>query len=434
MGATPAPAATAPKKRSRIRRAASQYRHARRSLRTPASVNSRRGLDWANFFIADVQTGFGTFVAFYLASLGWSHRSVGFALGASGLAAVLGLIPGGALADAVPWKRGLVATGVAMICTAALILALAPTLPLVFAAMTLHGLSSGLITPTVSAISLGLVGRRGMSLRTGRNFRFSAAGTALTATLLGAIGSFLSPWAIFVAAAALCMPAVVALSYIRPDEIDYARARNASPGERARQFQRVIDLAKNRPLVLFAGCLVLFQFTNASILPLIGEDIAASGAASGSLRLSGLIIASQVVVAVLAPWAGYLSEQRGRKPLLLVGIGLVAVRALLLAFAVNYPSMVLTQLLDGITGAIMNVLTVLIITDLTAGSGRFNLAQGVIASMMGAAAALSVGITGFVFQEFGHVVSFLAIAGVAVTATAIAWIFLPETKPGQYQD
>ena len=169
-------------------------------------------------------------------------------------------------------------------------------------------------------------------------------------------------------------------------------------------------------------------------LPLIGEDIAASGAASGSLRLSGLIIASQVVVAVLAPWAGYLSEQRGRKPLLLVGIGLVAVRALLLAFAVNYPSMVLTQLLDGITGAIMNVLTVLIITDLTAGSGRFNLAQGVIASMMGAAAALSVGITGFVFQEFGHVVSFLAIAGVAVTATAIAWIFLPETKPGQYQD
>ena len=88
----------------------------------------------------------------------------------------------------------------------------------------------------------------------------------MTATLLGAIGSFLSPWAIFVAAAALCMPAVVALSYIRPEEIDYARARNASPGERARQFHRVIDLAKNRPLVLFAGCLVLFQFTNASIL------------------------------------------------------------------------------------------------------------------------------------------------------------------------
>jgi hypothetical protein len=36
-------------------------------LRTPTSVQSRRGLDWTNFFVADVQTGFGTFVAFYLA-------------------------------------------------------------------------------------------------------------------------------------------------------------------------------------------------------------------------------------------------------------------------------------------------------------------------------------------------------------------------------
>jgi MFS family permease len=434
MGAAPAPAATAPQNRSRIRRAVSRYRHAKRSLHTPASPGTRRGLDWANFFIADVQTGFGTFVAFYLAGLGWSHRSVGFALGVSGFAAVLGLIPGGALADAVPWKRGLVAAGVAMICAAALILALAPTFPMVFAAMTLHGLSAGLITPAISAISLGLVGRRAMSVRTGRNFRFSAAGTALTASLLGAIGSFLSPRAIFLAAAALCAPALAALTHIRPQEIDYARARNAIVGRHPNKFHRVIDLAKNRPLLLFAGCLILFQFANASILPLIGEDLAASGAPTGSLRLSGLIITSQVVVAVLAPWSGYLSEQRGRKPLLLVGIGLVAVRAMLLAFAVNYPSMVVTQLLDGITGAIINVLTVLIITDLTVGSGRFNLAQGFVTSMMGAAAALSVGITGFAFQEFGRVVSFLAIAGAAATATAIAWIFLPETKPGQYQD
>jgi Permeases of the major facilitator superfamily len=311
MGATPAPAATAPKKRSRIRRAASQYRHARRSLRTPASVNSRRGLDWANFFIADVQTGFGTFVAFYLASLGWSHRNVGFALGVSGLAAVLGLIPGGALADAVPWKRGLVAAGVAMICTAALILALAPTLPLGVRGHDAAWIECRPDHPDRLRDQPRPGGQARHVVRTGRNFRFSAAGTALTATLLGAIGSFLSPWAIFLAAAALCMPAVVALSYIRPEEIDYARARNASPGERARQFHRVIDLAKNHPLVLFAGCLVLFQFTNASILPLIGEGIAASGAASGSLRLSGLIIASQVVVAVLAPWAGYLSEHAG---------------------------------------------------------------------------------------------------------------------------
>jgi MFS family permease len=218
----------APEHRSRVRRAVSHYRRARRSFRTPASDRSRRGLDWANFFIADVQTGFGTFVAFYLAGLGWPQGTVGLALGASALAAVVGQIPGGALTDALPSKRGLVAAGVTMICASALTLALAPTFTLVFAAEILQGLSSGLIAPAIAAISLGLVGRSGMSVRTGRNFRFSAAGTALTAAALGLIGSFVSTRAIFLAAAALCLPALFALSLIRSDEIDYARARNAA--------------------------------------------------------------------------------------------------------------------------------------------------------------------------------------------------------------
>lgn len=68
------------KAKSRLRNAVARYRDARRSLHAPASWRSRYGLDWTNFFIADVQTGFGTFVAFYLAHLGWSHSSIGLAL------------------------------------------------------------------------------------------------------------------------------------------------------------------------------------------------------------------------------------------------------------------------------------------------------------------------------------------------------------------
>jgi hypothetical protein len=49
---------------SRLRAAASRYREATKSLHAPVSAQSRYGLGWMNFFIADVQTGFGTFVAF----------------------------------------------------------------------------------------------------------------------------------------------------------------------------------------------------------------------------------------------------------------------------------------------------------------------------------------------------------------------------------
>src|ERR1700757_717739 len=97
---------------SRLRDAAGRYRKARQFLHTPASARSRRGLDWMNFFIADVQTGFGSFVAVYLAQLNWSPAQIGVALSVGGIAGMLSQIPGGALADAVTWKRGLVATGI----------------------------------------------------------------------------------------------------------------------------------------------------------------------------------------------------------------------------------------------------------------------------------------------------------------------------------
>jgi hypothetical protein len=76
-------------------------------------------------------------------------------------------------------------------------------------------LTAGIVTPAIAAITLGLVGRRAMSLRTGRNYRFNAAGNALTAGLMGLAGQYFAKSAIFLGAAALCIPAFIALSRIR---------------------------------------------------------------------------------------------------------------------------------------------------------------------------------------------------------------------------
>src|SRR5215469_5777043 len=147
-----------------------RYLEARKSLRGSISRQSRQGLDWMNFFLADVQTAFGAFVAFYLAGLGWPKDQVGLALTVGTLAGVISQIPGGALVDSLRWKRGLAAIGIGMLCASALILALTPSFALVFLAEILHGLTAGIVTPAIAAISLGLVGRRAMSVRTGRNY------------------------------------------------------------------------------------------------------------------------------------------------------------------------------------------------------------------------------------------------------------------------
>ena len=135
-----------------------RYRQARKSLRGSISRQSRQGLDWMNFFLADVQTAFGAFVAFYLADLGWSKGQVGLALTVGTLAGVISQIPGGALVDALRWKRALAGIGISMLCVSALIFALMPSFILVFFAEVLQGLTAGTVTPAIAAISLGASG------------------------------------------------------------------------------------------------------------------------------------------------------------------------------------------------------------------------------------------------------------------------------------
>src|SRR5262245_42433668 len=234
---------------ARSHRTISEHRHKRKLRDREVSDRSRRGLDWTNFFLADVQMSFGSFLAFYLADLGWSKQNVGLALTVDELAAVAAQIPGGALADAVRWKRGLAACGFVLIAAAALILALQPGFSLVFLAEILQGTSAGLVGPAIAAISLGIAGRHGMSSRIGRNYRFAGAGKAVTAAFMGALGAYFSNNAIFFAAAMLCVPALIALNEIRANEIDYVRARcQARPHPRSAETDRLHEELASRSL------------------------------------------------------------------------------------------------------------------------------------------------------------------------------------------
>jgi predicted MFS family arabinose efflux permease len=255
----------------------------------------------------------------------------------------------------------------------------------------------------------------------------------LLALAQGFIGSYVSKNAIFLAAAILCALALVALSYIEPNEIDYARARNASATDSAR-FHSIGQLIRNRPLVAFVLCLMLFQFADASIVPLLSQEIGKSKAVNSSLQISGLIISTQLVVMFLAPWVGYLSEEYGRKPLLVLGFGVAAIRSVLLAATTDYNFMLVGQVLDGATSAIVEVLEIVIITDLTARTGRFNLVGGGVTMLSGIASSVSVAASGFIFSAVGHALTFMSFAVIAVLSTILAWSLLPETRPAKYED
>jgi MFS family permease len=235
-------------------------------------------------------------------------------------------------------------------------------------------------------------------------------------------------------AAARSIPALAAVFQIRPNEIDYALARNAAKRDHRLELQRVYDLTKNRNLLVFAAGMLLFHFCNASLLPVVGQNLGQSKTALSSLFMAGLIIVPQIVVAVLAPWIGYWSEIWGRKPLLLCGLGLEALRALLFTVISDPLLILMVQLLDGITAAIVVVLTILVIADVTSGSGRFNLAQGAVGTLTAISSSVSTGILGVMVYNFGDVTGFLTMAMGTVLAVALLWKLLPETKPAKYDE
>ncbi len=390
-----------------------------------ASPRSLLGLDGLNFFLANVQTGVGPFVAIVLASQGLSTRAIGIALTFGGLAGVLSQIPVGAWVDATHRKRTLLSGAIIATAASAVILALGPGLPLIFAAQALHGASTSLMGPTVVALSLGMVGRSELGKRLGRNRQFESSGNVASAAFMGFVGYVFSPVAIFWVTALLILPALGAISLINPRDIDDAAARGGAPGDPP---SRLGDLAANRNFLVFMACAVLFHFANASMLPLLGTVLARGKARQSSLLLSFCIEVTQLVVVVFAPWCGRQAERLGRRPLLLFGFSLLPLRGLLFALTTAPALLMAIQVLDGLAATIFMIVAPLVVADVTRGTGRFNVAQGAIGTATAAGAAVSTTATGYVVDRFGDAAGFCGLAAVALVALVLLAVAMPETR------
>jgi MFS family permease len=316
-----------------------------------------------------------------------------------------------------------------MISAAALVIALWPSFPAVLKALMIQAIASGFLVLAIASVSLGLVGHAALGERLGRNQRFASAGGVFGAGLMGLVSYFLSYREIFLVAAALVLPLLIALSYIKRSDIHFDTAcgmpRHHGPGRPPRAGRQ--SLWKNRALVIFACAVFLFQLANASMLPLAAGALTYTKSAGSPLVISALIVIPQIIVALMAPWVGQRAKTWGRRPLLLAGFAALPLRALIFASTEQPYILVTAQLLDGISGAVLGVLTALTIADVTAGSGRFNLAQGAAGTMSGFGASISTALFGQIVGNFGLTAAFLSMAAVSLAAVLVLWLLMPET-------
>ena len=394
-----------------------------------ASQRSLRGLDWFAFFVADIQTGWGPFVATYLTSVAWTQFEIGLILTIGTIAGLALQIPAGALVDRVAAKRPLAALAVASISASALLLALWPIFSVVVAAKVLHAIASSLLGPTLVAMSLGLVGHALFSIRLGRNVRFLSLGNAIAAGVAGGIAYYYSNQAIFFLTAALGIPTLIALARICSSEIDPELARGAlSKSEVGTWFDAISSLVHHGVLICFAVTIVLFQLANAAMLPIMAGILAKRDPETAALVLSICILVPQFVVVAIAPWIGVKAQSWGRRPLLLLTFVALSARGAIFAVTSDPYLLVAAQLFDGISAASLGVLVPLIIADVTRGSGHFNFAQGLIGTAVGIGASFSTSLAGFIADTSGAPITFLLLACVGVMGLVFVFAAVPETR------
>ena len=403
--------------------------NAPKPLATP-SRGSLRGLDWFVFFVADVQTGFGPFIAVYLTTQAWTQGDIGLILSVGGLVALMGQMPGGAIVDAARSEKFVAGLAVAAIGMSALAYAAWPAFPAVLAAAVLHSGASCVLGPCIGAISLGLVGHGGISERLGRNARFASIGNGLAAAAMGACGYFLSNRAVFIVTALLVGPALLALAQLRASEIDPKKAHGGEPELTHHvPIASLLSSERRRTLMIFAACMMMFHLANAAMLPLMGGVLTMRSSEWAPVMIAACIVVPQLMVALISPWVGRRAQQWGRRPLLLIGFAALPVRGVLFAIVPDPNFLVAVQLLDGISAAMLGVMGPLIVADITRDTGRFNLAQGIMGTAMGIGASISTTFAGQMTDHFGSMAAFLGLAGVAAAGLTLVWALMPETRP-----
>lgn len=403
------------------------------SAKSP-SGRSLRGLDGLNFLMADVRDGLGPFLSVYLkGTQHWGSGDIGLVMAASGIAAAICQIPAGLLVDAVRAKRLLIAISGLLVAAGCLLIAFFPKLPTVLAAQITLGAASAIILPCVAALSLGIVGHRLLPARISRNESFNHAGNFMAAVLAGGLGQYVGVIWLFYLICGFAVASAVVVLLIKPKEIDHELARGAeSPAGGDDQHHPIAfsELWKKRHLKVFIISVILFHFGNAAMLPLAGQVIAKVHPGMDVIALSACVIAAQLVMVGVATVVGRAMRGGvGRKKIFLVALAVLPVRGILFSMTSSPYAVVAIQLLDGVAAGIFGVIAVVIASDLMRGTGRFNLAQGLMALAVGVGAALSNVTGGYVVEKFGFTAGFLTLSAIGGLALIFFAVFMPETTP-----
>jgi MFS family permease len=401
------------------------------------SRRALRGLDALNFCLADVRDGLGPYLAIYLLAVrgpsqGWNEATIGLVMTIAGVAGIIAQTPAGALIDRTHRKRAVVIAAALAVTLSCLVLPWISSFYLVAGTQALAHVAGAVFPPALTGITLGVVGPKLFTRRVGRNESFNHAGNAASALLAAGLAYLFGPVVVFWLMAVLAALSIGATLIVPAAEIDDDLARGLEHTTAQTMDEQPSGwrlLLRNRPLLLFAVLCAAFHLANAAMLPSVGQLLTkVVGKDYATSLIAVCIVAAQCVMVPVAAFVGAKADTVGRKPIFLAAFGVLALRGVLYTFSNNPYYLVVVQCLDGIGAGIYGALFPIVVADLTRGTGRFNVAQGAVATAQGMGASLSAVLAGVIIVGAGYSAAFLSLAAIAALGFGSYLLLMPETR------
>jgi hypothetical protein len=392
-------------------------------------------LDAVNFLLADVRGALGPYLnVFLVTQQHWSQSAVGLVTAIGGLLGLAVQTPIGAAIDATRAKRALIVAALGVLAARAVTIYVAPYFWHVLVANSLMAMVGDVFGPAVAALTLGLYRRAELARRMGRNSAFDHAGNVAIAAVAGAVGWALSQRAVF-----LLVPVFASRRRARhPGGSDRPSAGEGrgTQGEREGWRSRAVGPVG---IVHVPSPARLRRLRHA--VPLRERAAVAAGRAEARAGARGVGNGNDVVLHHCG--ADHHAADRSPRRAQRRQLGAQAA----VADRVRHPAgthplytlsdssswLIGVQLLDGVGAGIFGAITPLVLADLMRGTGRYNIAQGVVATVQGIGASSSGLVAGLIVDNFGYTAAFFEAAVVAAIALAVLVILMPETalpEPG----
>ena len=390
--------------------------------RRPLSDRSLFALAVLNFFLADARDGLGPFLDSFLATQGWSTMTLGAIATVGGLVGLLATPLCGALVDATRWKRALIAGPVVLVTAGALLTLLLPSGPIVWAGQIATAVVGAVVGPALAGLTLGLVGERLFPRQIARNEFWNHAGNFASLFGVYVVVSLTGMSGIIWLMVATAAGTLAAIAAIDPKRIDHKVARGLEPDEGEPGPSGLSILGKSPGLILLGIIMLIFHFGNAPMGRLIAQQFAIE--LGTPFRTTAIITGvAQLAMIAVAAAAPALIRRFGLGTVLFLALLALPVRGLIAGTLTGFWTIYPIQVLDGLGGGLLGIVTPVLVERILKGSGRFNVGLAAVMTVQGVGASLSNVVAGWLVTKGGYAMSHLVGAGIALVAIALFFVF-----------